>query len=150
MGVNFGDLDNDGFLDFYLGTGDTFFETVVPNIMYRNNGGRDFTDVTFSGGFGHLQKGHGIAFGDLDRDGDQDIFAQSGGAYVGDAFSNSLFENPGHGNRWISVRLVGVGSNRAAIGARIRVELVTEAGAPRGLQTRQHGRQLRRVKPRAR
>ena len=129
MGVNFGDLDNDGFLDFYLGTGDPSFETVVPNVMYRNNGGADFTDVTFSGGFGHLQKGHGIAFGDLDRDGDQDIFAQIGGAYPADAFSNSLFENPGHGNHWLSVRLVGERSNRAAIGARIKVELATEGGS---------------------
>ena len=123
MGANFGDLDNDGFQDMYLGTGNPSFETVLPNAMFRNDAGRRFQDVTFSGGFGHLQKGHGIAFGDLDRDGDQDIFAQMGGAYPADAFSNALFENPGHGNRWLSVRLVGVRSNRAALGARIRVEL---------------------------
>ena len=128
MGANFGDLDNDGYPDFFLGTGDPSFEAVGPNVMYRNNGGESFVDVTFSGGFGHLQKGHGIAFGDLDRDGDQDIFAQIGGAYPGDAASNALYENPGHGNRWVSVRLVGVESNRAAIGARIRVELATEEG----------------------
>ena len=128
MGANFGDLDNDGYPDFYLGTGYPSFEAVSPNIMYRNNGGGSFVDVTFSGGFGHLQKGHGIAFGDLDRDGDQDVFAQIGGAYPGDAASNALYENPGHGNRWVSVRLVGVESNRAAIGARIRVELATSEG----------------------
>ena len=127
MGANFGDLDNDGYLDFYLATGELNFGTVVPNIMYRNDAGRAFQDVTFSGGFGHTQKGHGIAFGDLDRDGDQDIFAQMGGAYPGDVFSNALFENPGHGNRWITVRLVGVKSNRAGIGARIKVEAATEA-----------------------
>ena len=97
--------------------------------MYRNNEGRDFTDVSFSGGFAHLQKGHGIAFGDLDRDGDQDIFVQMGGMYPGDPAANMLFENPGHGNRWISVRLVGVKSNRAAIGARVKVDVETEDGA---------------------
>jgi hypothetical protein len=91
--------------------------------MYRNDRGVRFEDVTFSVGSGHLQKGHGIAFGDLDRDGDQDIFAQMGGAYPAGAFSNALFENPGHGNGWLSVRLVGVRSNRAAIGARIEVEV---------------------------
>ena len=128
MGANFGDLDNDGYLDFYLATGDLTFGTVVPNVMYRNDAGRAFQDVTFSGGFGHTQKGHGIAFGDLDRDGDQDIFAQMGGAYPGDVFSNALFENPGHGNRWVTVRLAGVKSNRAGIGARIKVEAATEDG----------------------
>ena len=129
MGANFGDLDNDGFLDFYLGTGYPSYEALGPNIMYRNNDGKAFADVTFSGGVGHLQKGHGIAFGDLDRDGDQDIFMQIGGFYPGDGFANALYENPGHGNRWLSVRLVGVESNRAAIGARIKIELTDEKGS---------------------
>lgn len=128
MGANFGDLDNDGFLDFYLGTGAPGFDAIGPNSMYRNNRGESFQDVTFSGGFGHLQKGHGIAFGDLDRDGDQDVFAQIGGFYPGDAFSNALYENPGHGNRWLSVRLIGDESNRAAIGVRIAVEVETPGG----------------------
>ena len=128
MGANFGDLDNDGFPDFYLGTGYPSFDAIGPNVMYRNNNGKDFMNVTFSGGFGHLQKGHGIAFGDLDRDGDQDIFVQVGGFYPGDGFSNALYENPGHGNHWLSVRLVGVESNRAAIGARIKVEVETDQG----------------------
>ena len=123
MGANFGDLDNDGFPDIYLGTGAPVFDALAPNIAYRNNDGEGFVDVTFSGGFGHLQKGHGIAFGDLDRDGDQDVFAQIGGFYPGDRFSNALYENPGHDNRWISIRLIGVESNSAAIGSRIRVEL---------------------------
>ena len=128
MGANFGDLDNDGHPDFYLGTGYPSFEALVPNVMFRNDGTGSFTDVTFSGGFGHIQKGHGIAFGDLDRDGDQDILAQIGGAYPGNPFYNALYENPGHGNRWISVRLDGVESNRAGIGARIRVDVETETG----------------------
>ena len=46
MGANFGDLDNDGFLDFYLGTGAPSFATLVPNCMFRNDGGRRFLDVT--------------------------------------------------------------------------------------------------------
>ena len=123
MGANFGDLDNDGYPDFYLGTGYPTFDAIGPNVMYRNDGGESFSDVTFSGGFGHIQKGHGVAFGDLDRDGDQDIFVQMGGFYPGDGFPNALFENPGHGGRWLSVRLEGTESNRAGIGARIRIDV---------------------------
>lgn len=58
MGSNFGDLDNDGFLDFYLGTGDPDLATLIPNRMFRNASGTNFVEVTYSGGFGNLQKGH--------------------------------------------------------------------------------------------
>lgn len=120
MGVNFGDLDNDGFLDFYLGTGYPGFEALMPNIMYHNQGGRRFADVTTAGGFGHLQKGHGVAFADLDQDGDQDVFAQLGGALKSDVFTDALFENPGFGNNWLIVKLVGKESNSFGVGSRIR------------------------------
>lgn len=128
MGCNFGDLDNDGWLDFYCGTGDPEFATLIPSRMFRNDGGRRFQDVTTSGGFGQLQKGHGIAFGDLDNDGDQDIYAVVGGAIVTDNYHNQLFANPGHGNRWLKLELQGVKSNRAAVGARVKVTVRTPAG----------------------
>ena len=123
MGANFGDLDNDGYLDFYLATGAPSYGLLVPNRMFLNQGGLKFVDVTSSTGTGHLQKGHGIAFADLDNDGDQDIFANMGGAFPGDKYHKALFENPGHGNDWLAVELIGTRSNRAAIGARIRVVL---------------------------
>jgi hypothetical protein len=128
MGANFGDLDNDGWLDLYFGTGNPDLRSLVPNKMYRNNAGRGFQDVTTSGGFGHLQKGHGIAFADLDHDGDQDVYANMGGAFTGDVYRNALFANPGHGNRWLKLRLEGVTSNRSAVGARIKVVVQTPAG----------------------
>lgn len=128
MGANFGDLDNDGFNDFYLGTGAPLFDAVTPNIMYKNYHGDKFIDVTFAGGFGHLQKGHGVAFGDLDRDGDQDIFLQIGGFFPGDGFSNALYENPGHGNNWITIKLIGTQSNTAAIGAKIKILIEDQIG----------------------
>ena len=128
MGADFGDLDNDGYPDLFLGTGAPSYDALTPNAMYRNDSGKGFQDVTFSGGFGHLQKGHGASFGDLDRDGDQDLFVQVGGFFPGDGFVNALYKNPGHGNRWLSVTLIGTRSNRAAIGARIKVTVVDGEG----------------------
>jgi len=124
MGCNYADLDNDGWPDFYLGTGYPDFEGVMPNLLYHNIAGRRFTDVTFAAGLGHLQKGHGVAFADFDHDGDLDIFQQIGGWYPGDAFANALFENPGFDNHWLAVRLVGRESNTSAIGARLRATFV--------------------------
>lgn len=121
MGSNFGDLDNDGWLDAYVGTGDPDFRSLIPSRMFRNDGGTRFQEVTAAGGFGHLQKGHAISFADLDHDGDQDIHAVMGGAFQGDVFHNVLFENPGHDNHWITLRLEGTRSNRSAIGARLRL-----------------------------
>ena len=132
MGSNFGDLDNDGFPDFYLGTGYPDYEGLMPNLLFRNQGGSHFADVTAAAGVGHLQKGHGVAFADFDHDGDQDIFTELGGAFAGDVFGNALFENPGIENNWIVVKLVGVESNRSAIGARIRAE-ITENGKARSV-----------------
>ncbi len=129
MGSNFGDLDNDGWLDFYAGTGDPNLGTLIPNLMFRNAAGRFFQDVTTSGGFGHLQKGHGVSFADFDNDGDQDIYEVMGGVYEADTFRNVLYENPGHGGHFLKLKIEGVKSNRSALGARIRIVLDTPAGS---------------------
>jgi len=121
MGSNFGDFDNDGFLDFYLGTGDPDLATLVPNRMFKNVAGRRFAEITGSSGTGNLQKGHGVSCADWDNDGDVDIFIEMGGAVPGDRYHNILFQNPGQGNNWLTVKLVGKKTNRAAIGARIKV-----------------------------
>ncbi len=128
MGSNFGDLDNDGWPDLYLGTGDPDLRTMIPNRAFRNDRGRRFEEVTYPS-FGHLGKGHGVAFADVDADGDQDLYVVLGGAIQGDVARNVLWENPGHGNRWIALDLEGVESNRSAIGTRIRVSVETPAGS---------------------
>jgi hypothetical protein len=121
MGANFGDLDNDGWLDVYLGTGEVSYQALLPNRMFRNDRGVRFQDVTTSGGFGNLQKGHAIAFADIENRGQEDIFEEMGGAFAGDAYQSALYRNPGHPGHSITLKLVGVQSNRSAYGARIEV-----------------------------
>ncbi len=128
MGANFGDLDNDGYPDIYLGTGGPDLLTLVPNRMFRNAGGKFFQDVTTATGTGNLQKGHAVAFADLDNDGDQDVFENMGGAFTGDPYHHTLYQNPGSTNHWLTLKLEGVRSNRSAIGARIKVSVTTPEG----------------------
>jgi hypothetical protein len=131
MGANFGDIDNDGYPDFYLGTGNPQFSSLIPNKLYRNNKGGSFTDVTTPARVGSLQKGHGVSFADLNNDGYQDIHVSLGGAYIGDAYQNALFINPASiKNNWIDILLEGRVSNRAAIGAQLKVTF-TENGRQR-------------------
>ena len=133
MGANFGDIDSDGHADFYLGTGFPEYDALMPNLLLRNaegdDGSRLFHDVTTASGTGHLQKGHGVAFADLDGDFDVDLFAQMGGAFPGDGFADAWFRNPGNENHLLKLRLVGTQTNRSAIGA--RVHLVIEEDGER-------------------
>ncbi len=133
MGANFGDIDNDGFLDIYLGNGNPNYASLIPHVMLRNHDGKYFSDVTAATGTGELHKGHGVAFADIDRDGDEDILTVTGGAVPGDAHAMRLFENPGNGNGWINLKLVGVKSNRSAIGARIKITVENEGNGTRSI-----------------
>jgi ASPIC and UnbV/FG-GAP-like repeat len=129
MGSNFGDVNNDGYPDIYLGSGNPSFAAVVPHVLLLNKEGKSFVDITASSGTGELHKGHGIAFADFARNGNEDIIAEVGGAVPSDAHALRLFKNPGSSNDWINVRLVGVKTNRAAIGAQIKVT-VQDQGQP--------------------
>ena len=127
MGTNFGDINTDGFLDFYLATGNPLYQSLVPNIMYLNMEGKRFENVSYSGGFANIQKGHGVGFGDIDHDGDEDIYVKIGGGYDGDGFYNCLFENPNeHNHNWIVLRLTGKSANKPAIGARVALSVQEE------------------------
>jgi hypothetical protein len=131
MGCNFGDINTDGFLDFYLATGNPLFQALVPNKMYLNMDGKRFEDISYAGGFSNLQKGHGVSFGDLDHDGDEDLYVVIGGAVDGDMYFNCLYENPNPDkNNWVVLKLIGTTANKAAIGARVAIN-VEENGKER-------------------
>lgn len=116
MGCNFGDFDNDGFLDFYFGIGVFDFWVVVLNLMFKNDVGECFKNVIYVGGFGYIQKGYGISFVDVNNDGDQDIYVVMGGLVSGDVFQNVFFENFGNDNYWFSFCFEGILVNCLVIG----------------------------------
>jgi len=122
MGGNYGDVDNNGYLDFYLGTGTPNYSALVPNKLFINNSAQSFSDASYSSRLSHVQKGHAIAMGDIDNDGDQDIFHVIGGAFEGDVYTDALFLNSlQHADNYLSILLEGKEANRSAIGARITV-----------------------------
>jgi hypothetical protein len=128
VGLNYGDLDNDGYLDICIGTGGPGIDVIVPNRVFRNAGGRRFQDVTTAGDFGHLQKGGGVAFADLNNDGHQDLYAKMGGVEEADVAYSAMFANPYKTGHWIGLKLEGSKTNRSAIGAAIKVTIRTAAG----------------------
>lgn len=117
MGAGVADLDNDGFVDFHFGTGDPQLARLEPNRFFRNNGDGTFADLTTQVGFARPgNKGHGVAFIDLDDDGSLEIYTQLGGHYPGDHAENAFYRNiSGNKNHWLEVDL------GYAIGTRVDV-----------------------------
>ena len=109
-GCNWGDYDNDGWLDLFvanlLGQND---------FLYHNNGDGTFTKVLDSIAVKDGGDSRAPAWGDYDNDGFLDLFVGNGGE------ANLLYHNNGNDNQWIKFRLIGTRSNRAAIGAKVRV-----------------------------
>jgi len=127
MGASFGDLNNDGCHDFYLGTGDPEGWFILPNLMYmgQTSGTKctgQLTNISMLQGFGTIQKGHGIVFFDFNNDGRQDVYSSLGGMWPADKWPNQFFVNSSRlNNSWVKVRLRGRRTNYFGVGATIRV-----------------------------
>ena len=133
MGSNFEDIDNDGYPDIYLGMGNPSLGSLLPHILLHNEAGQKFVDITASSGTGELHKGHGVTFADMRRNGQLDILAEVGGAIPSDKHVLRVFQNPGNRNDWLNVRLIGVKSNRSAVGARIEARVQDGQGHTRSI-----------------
>jgi hypothetical protein len=84
-------------------------------VLFRNNGDGTFTDVAFVNGADRTEDGRGLSVFDYDRDGQPDLMLRN---YRQPA---ELLRNQGGRNHWIEISLVGVRSNRDAVGARLRL-----------------------------
>ena len=133
MGANFGDVDNDGFLDIFLATGGPEYGALIPKMLFRNDRGKAFVDITASAGIGELHKGHGVSFADLGNTGREELLFSVGGATPGDAHAFRVFETPKNSNDWLTIKLVGVKTNRSAIGARIKLTVQNADQEPRSI-----------------
>ena len=110
--VAWGDYDNDGDLDLFIAKTHSVFQGEIK--LLRNDGGGVFVNAT-SGALADTGIWYGATLGDFDNDGDLDIYVANAGG------SNRLLINQkGSTNHWLHVDLVGVVSNRSAIGARVR------------------------------
>lgn len=131
-GVNFFDFDQDGFQDLFIANGhihnnvtliDSSTTYAQLNHLFWNNGDGTFADVTAKSGpgFALLHSSRGSAVGDLDNDGDLDLVVSNVGEGV-----DILRNDGGHpSGNWMNLKLVGIVSNRAAIGARVLIKAGT-------------------------
>jgi enediyne biosynthesis protein E4 len=113
-GVALLDYDNDGDLDIYATNGPG-----APNSLFQNQfaqtGAVTFVDSALAAGVGATaQDSSGVCFGDIDNDGDQDLYVVSSGD------GNLLFENNGNGSFTDITSSAGVaGDGRWATGCTI-------------------------------
>ena len=126
-GVDFVDLDNDGFTDLFVGNGNIYdnAEMFDPgytypqrNHLFRNQGDGTLSEISSQCGPGlSLNKvSRGVAFVDYDNDGDIDILVTNS-----NQTPDLLRNESSNQNNWLNLRLVGTASNRDAIGARVKI-----------------------------
>ncbi|HHT9136342.1 MAG TPA: CRTAC1 family protein [Candidatus Wunengus sp. YC60] len=116
--VTWVDYDNDGDLDLHVVNGGIGASQAC--VLYRNNGDETFTDVVGEASIRYVGHAEGASWGDYDNDGDMDLYLVNYGE------PNVLYQNNGNDNHWIIIKPVGTISNKAGIGARIKVTTGTK------------------------
>ena len=126
-GAAFADFDNDGWLDLYMTAGQIDSDPCSnlphqPNALFVNKGDGSFADVSSASGTNDAGTGREPVPADFNNDGRVDLFVVNMGNMEGQAGVSRLFLNADEsGNHWLQVRLMGVGGNLWAVGARVAV-----------------------------
>ena len=150
--AKFGDFDNDGLQDIFAVNGlrsagkDNYIPVVVnmivtpgidftdvnnwPNIgnmtwsgyqkkkMFHNLGNQSFKEISAQAGVDNIMDGRGLALADLNNDGLID-FCQTNAAQPSLLYQGTT-EHPGN---WVELKLLGIKSNRDAVGARVTLKI---------------------------
>ena len=121
MSANIADVNNDGYLDVVLGNGSPKMDRLDPMVLMEFDG-YTFRNTTFAAGLAYRGKSHGVNMADLFGDGRMSILVASGGQYPGDLLTTSIYYPNRLAGNYVNIRLVGVMSNRSAIGAKVSVQ----------------------------
>src|SRR5262249_28387663 len=114
-GASWVDYDNDGFLDLFVSNFDPSSSGVLSkNVIYNNKVDATFERLTTGSPAKNAGSCFQCSWADYDNDGFPDLVANSSGGTL-------LYRNNGNSNSWVKVQCRGVLSNRAAIGAKVRV-----------------------------
>jgi hypothetical protein len=134
-GAGIVDLDNDGFPDVFVTTGSVYPEVEkklptypfrTPRLVFRNLGDGRFEELIEEAGTGvaEAHASRGCAFGDFDNDGDIDVLVMN--MNEPPSLLRNDVSSEGH---WLKVLLIGVQSNRSAIGSRVTAQYGTRRQA---------------------
>ncbi|MGH9847660.1 MAG: CRTAC1 family protein, partial [Blastocatellia bacterium] len=150
FGVAWLDYDNDGWLDLFAANGAV---TLLPalrgqpypfhqrNQLFHNEGGKSFREIKDGAALGLSEVSRGVAIGDIDNDGDIDLLVTNNNGPA-----RLLINQSNVKSHWLQVKLIGVGDNRDAIGA--RVALIRKDGAMRWNRVHTDGSYLSARDPR--
>ncbi|MEM8525524.1 MAG: CRTAC1 family protein, partial [Bacteroidota bacterium] len=119
-GTSFLDFDNDGQLDIYVAN-DSKFSPGISNTLYHNLGDNTFQEVAVNEEVSNWGKSYGTACFDYNLDGRTDILVSNK-----EELGLQFFENQIERSNWVSFKLIGIESNRMAIGSKI--ELIDQTG----------------------